>query len=86
MKDATGQRTSLRSGAGGAVVEVLVDHDAGALGYRINGGPVLEALPLGDDDRWREGQPKGFPPGAALRPYASCYYPGDRVSFVTTCV
>ena len=52
-------------GATGAVIEVLIDHDNGVLSYRVNGGPVLEAL-------------KGFPKGAAgrLRPWASttCFF------------
>ena len=41
-----------------AVIEVLVDHDNGVLSYRVNGGPVLEAL-------------KGFPKDATgqLRPW-----------------
>ena len=58
-------------------VEVIVDHDAGILSFRINNGAVIEAL-------------KGFPPGAALRPAVGlCAGPGgdpknmdNRVSFV----
>mmetsp|Transcript_12193 Transcript_12193/g.26345 ORF Transcript_12193/g.26345 Transcript_12193/m.26345 type:complete len:268 (-) Transcript_12193:72-875(-) len=86
MKAETGQRSSLRSGANGAVIEVLVDHDSGGLSYRVNDSPALEALPLRDGDRWREGQPRGFPKGATLRPYASCYYLGDTMSFMTAFV
>jgi len=37
MKDEAGQPTDLRDRATGAVIEVLVDHDAGTLRYRING-------------------------------------------------
>ena len=40
-----------------ALVEVTVDHDAGTLGYSINGGPRFETL-------------RGFPPAAALRLWA----------------
>ena len=58
MKDEAGNPTSLAGRATGAVIEVLIDHDNGVLNYRVNGGPVLEAL-------------KGFPKGAAgqLRPW-----------------
>ena len=87
MKDEAGRRASLRGGANGAVVEVLVDHDAGSLSYRVNGGPGLEALPLRDGDRGHGREAAcAFPKGAALRPYASCYYPGDRLSFVAAFV
>jgi hypothetical protein len=78
--------SGLRSRANGAAVEVLVDHDAGALGYRVNGGPLLEALPLSDEERcsrWSQGQARGFPRGATLRPYATCYYQGDSMRFTT---
>jgi len=43
--------------AQGGLVEVLVDHDAGVLGYRINGGMPFVAI-------------RGFRRGAALRPWA----------------
>ena len=51
----------------------------------------LQALPLRDEDlrrhaRGREDQPRAFPTGAALRPYASCYYPGDQLSFAAAFV
>ena len=81
--DAAGRPAGLRCGGGanGAEVEVLVDHAAGSLAYRLNGGPCLEALPLTGEDRALEG-PRAFPEGAALRPYVSCYYPGESISFV----
>ena len=47
----------LEGRAQGALVEVTVDHDAGTLGYSINGGPRFETL-------------RGFPPAAALRLWA----------------
>ena len=56
MKDEAGQRAHLYNKANGAVIAVCIDHDAGTLGFRVNGGPLLEAL-------------KGFPVGAALRPW-----------------
>ena len=68
------------------VFGVMFDHDAGALSYRVNDSQVLQALPLSDGERWPEGCPRGFPRGAALRPYASCYYPGDCLTFVTVYV
>ena len=74
---------NLRGRVEGSVVEVIVDHDAGTLGYRINGGPCLEALPLRDGDKgYVEGRPTTFPRGVALRPYCSAYYPGDSMRFV----
>jgi hypothetical protein len=42
----------------GALIEVLVDHDAGTLAFSVNGGPREVAL-------------EGFPRGAALRPWAT---------------
>ena len=59
MKDEAGQSNGLRGKATGAVISVCIDHDAGTLGFRVNGGPLLEAL-------------KGFPVGAALRPWVCC--------------
>ena len=47
----------LEGRAQGALVEVTVDHDAGTLGFSINGGPHFETL-------------RGFPPAAALRLWA----------------
>ena len=74
MKDEDGKPFSLRSKANGAVIEVILCHDSGTLGFSVNAGPYLEALPLLD---------KSFPSGLPLRPYASCYYPGDSVSFTS---
>ena len=88
----------LKGAANGALIEVLVDHDDGRLGFRItpaserrspgvgfvvannvleSAPPYLKALPLGDKDR----PPRAFPRGAALRPFASCYYQGDCIRF-----
>ena len=69
MKDEAGNPTSLVGRATiGAVIEVLVNHGEGVLSYRINGGPVLEAL-------------KGFPKGATgqLRPWVQLVH--GRVRF-----
>jgi hypothetical protein len=44
--------------AEGVVIEVLFDHDAGTLNYRLNDGQVGQAL-------------GGFPKGAALRLWAA---------------
>ena len=69
-----GLSASLFGRAIGAVIEVLVDHDEGTLSYRVNGGPLLEAL---------KGETK-FPKGAALRPFVACpVHSGDRVRLVT---
>ena len=57
----------------GGVLDVCLDHDAGTLGFRLSGGPLQPAL-------------SGFPPGAALRPWAC--FPGAgckeqaQISFV----
>lgn len=75
MKDEAGQRLTMQGRANGVVIEVIVDHDAGTFGYCINGGTYLPVFPLASQD----GKPKTFPKGAALRPYASCYYLGDRL-------
>lgn len=69
MKDGGGRPADLYGRAVGAMIEVLVDHDKGMLSYRVNNGPVFEAL-------------KGFPIGAALRPFAVCLVTG-RVRLVT---
>ena len=61
MKDAAGRPANLNGKAKGAVITVCIDHDAGTLGFRVNGGPLLEAL-------------KGFPVGAALRPWVYCAF------------
>lgn len=88
MKEVDGKRTDLHAGATGAVIEICIDHDLGTLGYVINDGPYLKALPFDVNDRRRsKGTPQTvFPEGAALRSYASCYYLGDRLSFVTAYV
>ena len=96
LKDASGQPMSFIGRANGLLVDVIVDHDQGTLGYRINGGPYLEALPPREPEPgmplgMRESKhtplyqsaspPTVFRPGAALRPYASLYYPRDSVCF-----
>ena len=53
--------------ANGAIIEVCLDHDKGALSFGINGGPLQRAL-------------GGFPRGAAMRPYARLFY-DDAVRF-----
>lgn len=59
MKDESGKLIGLYGKAVGAVIQVLFDHDEGVLSYRVEDGPLLEAL-------------KGFPTGAAhrVRPWA----------------
>ena len=59
---------SLKGKEVGAVIEVVVDHDAGSLSFRINRGPLLPAL-------------GGYPRGARLRPWARLCHEGDRLSF-----
>ena len=43
-----------------AVIEVLLDHDAGTLAFSLNGGAPHHAL-------------SGFPKGATMRPWVRCY-------------
>lgn len=67
--------SSLKGAANGAIVEVIMNHDAGSLAYRINNGPTLPAL-------------DGFPKGAALCPWVSMYcHAGDtwksKISYVS---
>ena len=90
MMDTSGQPKSLRGQANGSLIEVLVDHDAGTLAYRVDGGARFEALPPNEADTSRRFPPgassktdtsRRFPPGAALRPYAACYYLGDCLRF-----
>ena len=54
----------------GARIDVLVDHEAGTLGFRVNGSQLHPAL-------------GGFPErgGAGLRPWAFLTRSGHRVSF-----
>ena len=86
IKDMDGRPASLRGKATGALVEVLVDHDAGTLTYRINGGPCLVALPPQDEAATTTKSSQVFPQGAALRPYAACYYAGDCLRFESLCL
>ena len=55
----------------GVVIQVRVDHEAGSVGFLRRGEEGQEVVIL------------GFPKGAPLRPWASCCYLGDEVSFVT---
>ena len=57
LVDAEGKPDDLDGRAKGAIIEVCLDHDAGTLAFGINGGPLQHAL-------------KGFPAGAAMRPFA----------------
>ena len=66
MVNAVGELTNLQGRARGAVIETIIDEQRGALCFRINGGPVIEAL-------------HGFPPGASLREWAYVLDKGDRV-------
>lgn len=61
----------LRVAASAGLVEVLVDADAGALGFRYNGGPLWPAI-------------AGFPTGVALRPWAYLGRIGDSLTFEPT--
>lgn len=68
MKDAAGKLLTSREASdlwrsdlqkhAGSVLEVAVDHDAGTLSYRVNGGQLLPAL-------------SGFPRGCSLRAWVS---------------
>ena len=79
-----GERSSLRSRANGALIEVIVDHDTGALRFRINGGKKEHvSLPLCDLDCGSPADARVFPRGAALRPFASVTYPGDSMRLVS---
>ena len=66
--DADGKPYGLLGRAKGATIEVCLDHDAGALSFGINGGPLQHAL-------------KGFPAGAPLRPFSRLLYPYERLRF-----
>ena len=68
LTDCAGNPTNLKQKANGALIAVVVDHDRGTLSFRINDGPVLEAL-------------TGFPAGAQLRPWAWCVGVDAGVSF-----
>ena len=54
--------------ANGAIIEVCLDHDKGALSFGIKGGSLQRAL-------------DGFPAGAAMRPFASLVRENDAVRF-----
>ena len=67
MVDEAGKPANLEGRADGATIEVIVDHDEGSLSYRVDGGKVLTAL-------------RGFPKGAALRPFAMLASLNDSVT------
>ena len=86
IKNPDGRPGHLKGRATGALIEVSVDHDAGTLCYRIGGGPSLLALPPPDrPPHLSRMEPRVFPQGAALRPYAACYYAGDCLRFESAC-
>ena len=66
MVNAAGQLTNLQGRVRGAVIETIVDEQHGALSFRINGGPIVEAL-------------RGFPPGAPLREWPTFLTKGTRL-------
>lgn len=66
LRDRYGQPTGLAGRAVGSVVKVIVDADAGTLGFSVNGGAPLIGL-------------TGFPRGACLRPWALLGTAGDSV-------
>ena len=68
LVDAAGKPDNLFCRADGAIVEVCLDHDAGTLSFGINGGPLQHAL-------------KGFPAGAAMRPFSVLWRAVDKVRF-----
>lgn len=72
MRDECGSPVSPSASSTSAIVEVLVDHDAGTLSFRVNGGPPVPA----QDGFGRQ----------PLRPYASLGLAKgerpDRVSFM----
>ena len=70
MRDAAGQPANLQGSATGAVIECILDHDAGSLAFSVNGGPRLHAL-------------SGFPKGAAMRLGVCLRWHGDRVTLVS---
>ena len=67
MFNEAGQPANLQGRATSAVIEVIVDHSEGSLAFRINDGPVLEAL-------------RGFPKGAPLRPWVLMWLQGDSMT------
>lgn len=70
MRDAAGEPAHLRGSANGAVIECILDHDAGSLAFSVNGGPRLHAL-------------SGFPAAAAMRLGMCLHAPDDRATLVT---
>ena len=60
----------LRGITDGKLIGVWMDHDAGTLGFRVDGGPPLVAL-------------QGFPPGAQLRLCALLWGRHDRARLAT---
>ena len=70
VRNARGSPRRLQKPLAGVIVEVHVDHLSGVLRFRINGGPLVDAL-------------RGFPRGAELRPWVSLYLSvDDRVTLL----
>ena len=73
--DADGTRlTAVGLKARTSVVEVLVDHDQGTLGFRLNDGPLLEAVKADASRTFR---------GLALRIFVAPGYPPDQVTLLS---
>ena len=62
-----GSPSNLKGHAVGALIEVIVDADAGTACIRVNHGPAIQAV-------------AGFPAGVRLRPWARLFDVPDRVS------
>ena len=86
--DAAGQPANLQGRASGAVIVVIVDHDAGTLSFRVELKDKSKAKrnkPSRGNSQKKMGRTidalQGLPPGAQFRPYVSVGSPGDQLSF-----
>jgi len=70
LVDERGRPYNLQGKANGSVIECIVDMEAGALAFRVNGGPVLPAV-------------LGLPKGERLRPCVGLHRAGDQVSLIS---
>ena len=71
LVEASGEQAQLEGRAIGSVIEVIVDHDAGTLSFRLDDGPegpLLEGFPVGDTG------------GMFLRPVVGMRWPEDVVT------
>ena len=75
LRRLAGRPTDLHGRANGAVIEVLLDHDEGTLGFRINDEPPVE-VPA------KNGTPFRFPKGAALHLCCITFQRDDQVTLV----